>query len=133
MDLEAVMTDLESAVDTISGLRPHVAADGIRPPTALVALPDQIKFDGTGARGMDEITIPILVLVARMPRRTATAALQAYASGSGAESVKAAVDTFAATAYDVARVRRAKFEAVTLGGADYLAAVFNVDVFGTGT
>jgi hypothetical protein len=57
--------------------------------------------------------------------------LTRYVAGSG-DSVKAAVEGYAATAYQSARVERVEFGAATVAGIEHLSATFSVDVIGPG-
>lgn len=133
MNVAEVMDELGSALGTIPGLRvlPYWA-DSITPPSAIVGFPDPLTFDSTYARGMDQQTFPVHVCVGNADARTSRDVVAKYANGSGEYSVKAAIDGHEPTAYDSARVDRAEFGVITVGGTDYLTATFYVDVIGTG-
>src|SRR5258707_7371889 len=105
MDLAAVMDDLGAALATIGGLtgQPYWA-DRVTPPAAIVGLPDGITFDATYGRGSDTMTLPVFILVGRTTAATARTILAAYCNGSGARSVKAAIEAHAAASYDTVRV-----------------------------
>jgi hypothetical protein len=55
-----------------------------------------------------------------------------YCDGSGAKSIKAVVESGTYTAFDSVRVARVEFDVVTIGGIDYLAALFELDIIGDG-
>jgi hypothetical protein len=134
MDLAAVMDDIGTALETIEGLRvfPYWA-DRIVPPAAVVGWPDPLSYDATMTRGADEVEgIPVIVMVGKADQRSARDQVAAYANGSGARSVKAVIEAHAATAYDSARVARAEFGVISVGGVEYLAATFSVDLIGQG-
>lgn len=115
---------------TISGLRvADYPSDAANPPQAIVSLPETIEYDSTFARGADRVIIPITVLVGKVSDRAARDALAAYVSGTGAKSVKAAVDgTLAGVAHTV-RVTGAKVDVITIGAVDYLGASFEAEVY----
>jgi hypothetical protein len=134
MDLAAVMDDIGEALESIDGLRvfPYWA-ESIAPPAAVVGWPDPLTFDSTMSRGSDEVEgVPVIVMVSKADARSARDQLAAYANGSGTRSVKAVIEAHAATAYDSARVARAEFGVISVGGVEYLAATFSVDLIGQG-
>lgn len=133
MDVGAVMDDLGAALGSIDGLRVHPYwADRVTPPSAVVGFPDPLTFDATMGRGADRQTFPVHVCVGKVDARTSRDRVAKYADGSGPASVKAAVEGFEATAWDVARVASVDFGAVTIGGTDYLSATFQIEIIGTG-
>jgi hypothetical protein len=127
-----VMDQLAEALDSIDGLRAFAYPPGsVQPPAAVVSWPE-VTYDATMARGVDQLLVPVFVLVATVEPRAARAALAPYLAGSGASSVKAALDGGTYTACDVVRVASASVESVTVGGNPYLGAVFSVEIIGTG-
>jgi hypothetical protein len=132
--LATVMDEMNTALDTIDGLRCFpFPADNIAPPASIVGYPTEVTYDTTMGRGVDSLVIPIFVLVARITDRTARDALGAYLDGSGAKSVKAVVQAGTYTQAVQVRVASAEVQVVTVAGVDYLAAVFTVQVYGTGS
>lgn len=133
MDLAAVMDQVGDALDTIDGLRVfRYPPDSLTPPAAVVDYPEDLTFDETYGRGQDRLTVPVILYVGRWTDRSSRDHLAAYCAGSGAESVKAAVEAFAYTECDTVRVTQAEFEPHTIGGVQYVAAIFELDVAGTG-
>lgn len=133
MLLSDVMDELAAALDGIDGLRTYsYAVPRVSPPAAIVAWPEEIEYDSTYGRGSDSLTVPVFVLVGAVDARTSRDLLAEYLAGSGSRSVKAAVDGATFTHMDSARVARAKVESVRVAGAEYLAAVFDVEIFGRG-
>jgi hypothetical protein len=55
-----------------------------------------------------------------------------YCAGSGASSIKAVLEAGTYTAFDTVRVARVEFDVLTIGGTDYLAALFDLDIIGDG-
>lgn len=134
MNLNSVMDALGAQLDTIAGLRVFdYPADHVSPPAAVLGLPDDITYDETYGRGSDKITMPLLIVVGRASDRAARDTLAAYADGSGASSVKAVLEAGTYTAFHTIRVMRAEFDQVRIAGADYLAALFDLDILGSGT
>lgn len=128
------MEELGSALGSVGELRifPYWA-DRITPPAAVVGWPDPLTYDATMARGADHVEgVKVVVLVGKADMRSATTQVAAYADGSGARSVKAAIEAHTATAYDSARVDRAEFGVISVAGVEYLAVTFYVDLIGQG-
>jgi hypothetical protein len=133
MDLAAVMAEMGTKLDAISGLKvfPYTS-DNISPPAACVELPDGLNFDQTYGRGSDAMTLAVTLAVAKVDASNAHTQLAQYANGSGAKSVKQALEVEPNAAYDTLAVKSATFGKVKFGGLWYLGAIFEVDVFGQG-
>lgn len=134
MILSAVMDEMAVELDTIDGLRvfPY-PADNIPAPAAIVGYPESLTFDTTMGRGVDMAVFPIFVLVGRVTDRTARDLLGVYCDGTGAKSVKAVLQAGKPwVAMASVRVASVEFTVVTVAGVDYLAAVFTVNVYGSG-
>ena len=137
MIYDDVVSDLTEAFRTIDGLAGRVydfPPDSVVPPAAIIAYPESGEFDHTYGRGMDRLTIPAVLITGRVTDRTARVRLSGYISGEGGESVARAVDRYndQATAYDDARVARFETDPILIGGIDYMAIIFDVEVFGQG-
>lgn len=133
MNIADVMDELGTALDAVDGLRvfPY-SADRITPPAAIVGWPDPITYDTTMARGADTLAVPLFVLVGRLDARTSRDRLAVYLDGSGSSSIKATVEAGTYTAFDSVRVQEARVEAMTVAGVEYLGAIFQLDLIGTG-
>jgi hypothetical protein len=134
MDVAAVMDQVAAQLDTIAGLRVFAyPPDSLTPPAAVVSYPDEGIFDESYGRGMDRLTLPVVLVIGRVSDRASRTELAAYCNGSGARSVKAVVEAGAAyTAFHSVRVISFEVEAVTIGGADHIAATFDLDIAGSG-
>lgn len=134
MDVQAVVEEIGTELDKISGLRVfEFPADKVTPPAALVILPDEVLYDQTYGRGMDRMTIPVLVVVGRQFDRSASEKLAGYMSGSGSTSIKKTInDKSSWTDCDTVVVTRSEFDVATIGGVEYFAALFDLDVTGEG-
>jgi hypothetical protein len=134
MNIGDLMDDLGTALETIDGLRvfPYVS-ERVMPPAAVVKWPDSLIYDETMGRGGDRIEIPVVVLVGQADARTARDRLAQYLDGSGAASVKAAIEAHTPVAYHSARVESAVISIMTVGSVDLLAATFRIDIIGSGS
>jgi hypothetical protein len=135
MILADVMDDVAERLDTIPDLQVYAYPPGtVRPPAAVVAYPEDIVFDATYGRGVDTMRLPVVLVVGKPSNRSARAEVSAYASGAGARSVKsvleANLDTY--TAFEELRVARVEFDVVTIAGTEYLAALFDLQIMGSG-
>lgn len=126
--------ELQVALQTITGLRvPAWGVQRISPPAAIIPLPERIEYDSTYGRGSDRYPdLPVIVLVANPTQRTSRKEIAAYADGSGAKSVKAAIQAHTYTSCDTVRVASCEFDTVKYAAVDYLAAIFHLDITGKG-
>lgn len=126
-NVSAVMDQFGVALATVSGLRwfdfPPKSA---QPPFAFVDMPERIDYDLTYGRGRDRATFVVVVGVADVVDRAARDAIAAYAAGSGAGSIKTAIE--AATIGESARVTSCEFRPVQLAAGQYAGCIFDVDV-----
>jgi hypothetical protein len=139
MDLYTVMTEIDTRLKTITGLR--VAEFGypgsVTGTTAVQYPPDRINFDGAYGRGMDDYDDHLIVVLTGMAnRRAALKRLAPFLRGSGAQSIKACLDpvpivTAWASCSDVT-VKYAEIDMPKLGGVEYLAALFHCKITGVG-
>lgn len=136
MNLSDVMDEVAVKLRTIPSLtgRTYEWPPGsITPPAAFVAYPGPGTYDVTYRRGTDRCEGSCLVLLGRPTERSTRDALTGYADGSGAESVKAAVDGDDYDSCDSVTVTGWDVDVVSVGGTDYLAVVFPLDIIGRGT
>lgn len=133
MNLANVMDAVSTRIDTITGLRCHPYPPGsVTPPAGIVSYPERIDFDETYGRGMDRMSLPLVLVVGKVSDRAARDALGAYCNGSGAKSVKAVLESGTYTAFDSLRVASIEFDVVSIGGVDYMAGLFTLDIAGSG-
>lgn len=125
IDVNTIMDNIGTALATISGLEvydfpPDMAA---KPPFAYCDVPSLVTYDYTKGRALDRATIPVLVAVGRASDRDARDAISAFTAGSGASSVKAALDSSG-----LRRVDQAVPVYLDLAGVQFLAYRFDVTV-----
>lgn len=133
LDLNAVMDAIGARLVGVTGLRVYdYGADLASPPAAIVSLPKTVEYDVVAGRGADRIVIPITVLVGRISDRAARDQLGAYLAGTGASSIKAAIegsDSNLGGAAQTVRVTEATVDVVTINAVDYLGASFDLEVY----
>jgi hypothetical protein len=87
-----VRDGLKTRLQTISGLRCYdLVPDQVNPPAAVVGQLD-FTFDIDNARGLDQANVDVIVIVQRFSERAGQNRLDAYLAGSGAGSIKAAIE-----------------------------------------
>jgi hypothetical protein len=133
MDLGAVMDEVGDQLDTIPGLRVYrYPPDSVQPPAAVVTYPEMYTYDETYGRGMDRLTISVVVMVGKVSDRSSRDRIAVYINGAGDRSVKAVVEAHTYEACDTVRVMSAEFDIVSMAGVEYLAATLSIDIAGTG-
>jgi len=136
MNLDTVMKELGTAAATITGLRVQPwAAKSVTPPALVFGLPDEIIPNDTYARGSMLIRdLPAILLVGQAVSRTALTELAAYCAGTGPKSLTAVWQGYGGyTQIHALTVAKIEPDAVKMAGVDYLAAIFHLDVIGSGT
>jgi hypothetical protein len=128
------MDQVGDRLDVIDGLRvfryppPVVTGDA-----AIVSYPDEYTFDATYGRGMDTMTLPLVLVVPRPTERTTRDRLAGYCDGSGSKSVKELLESGDYAAFDSLRVAGITFDVVSIGGTDFAAALFDLNLAGSGS
>jgi hypothetical protein len=135
MDLNAVMDEIATELDTMTGLRVHGHPPAsITPPAGVVSYPERVAYDQTYGRGMDRIErLPVILLAGKATDRAARDKVAGWAAGSGAGSVKAVLEANEWTSCHTVVVTECTFDVVTIAGVDYLAAMFDLDIAGAGS
>ena len=127
-----IRTALAANLSTISGLRTSAwVPDNINPPIAVIR-PDSITFDAAFARGIDDMTFLVLVIVGRVDERSAQAKLDAYCETTGASSIKRAIEsdrTLGGAVSDLRVTEMRNYTSISIGDVIYLAAEFVVQVY----
>lgn len=132
MSISKLRQEIAVNLAAIPGLRVSSdIPDNPSPPIAIVQL-QSIAFDGAMAKGLTTYSFIVSVIVGRASEREAQRRLDGYASSSGAQSVKLAVEsdkTLAGNAFDVRVSEMSNISAVLLGEATYMMADFVVTVY----
>ena len=132
MSITAIRNGLATNLGTISGLRTSAEIpDNPNPPQAIVMI-QSVNYDGAFRNGLTTYNFLISVIVGRVDERGAQRSLDGYASSTGANSIKQAVQsdkTLGGNAFDVRVTDMSNMGAVLLGDATYLAADFVATVY----
>jgi hypothetical protein len=130
--LSTIRTGLATNLATITGLSTAaVMPDAITPPVAIV-VPEGITFDSAMARGLDEYSFTIMVIVGRADARTSQSLMDTYCNPTGASSVKTALQidrTLSGAAQSLRVTEMRSYSSLTAGDVTYLAAEFAVTVY----
>jgi hypothetical protein len=131
-DISTLRTAIATNLATISGLRTSATVpDQISPPIAVV-MPASITYDLAFRRsGGDEYEFSVMVIVGRVDERMAQNKLDAYCSGTGAQSIKAAIEsnrTLGGEAFDCRVTSLRNYSQVSVADVTYLSAEFAVQV-----
>lgn len=133
MNLELVMDEVATRLDTITGLRVQPQPpERLTPPAGFVGYPETIEYDLTYGRGSDKITLPVVIVEKLTPARSVRKRLTDYVAGAGAKSVKTVLEGGTYTQFHVITVQRVDFDTVKIAGVDMLAAVFTCEIQGSG-
>lgn len=132
----SVRSGLATRLATIAGLNAYATAPGTITTPAAVVLPRQISFDESMNRGSDLMTFDVLVLLGIPTTSLSQDHLDPYLAGSGADSVKAAIEgdgTLGGVADWTRVVGVTQYGDIEYSGNVYLGARFalEVDVDGT--
>jgi len=89
-------------------------------------------FDLNNARGLDQANLDVIVLVQRLSERTAQNDLDKYLAGSGAYSIKAAIesDLTLGGACNTLRVTSAEAGSYVSGDIEFLSYRYRLTVWG---
>lgn len=126
-------TGIAANLATIPGLRTSATVpDSVNPPIAVV-MPNSINYDTAFARtGGDEYEFIVMAIVGRVEERTAQNRLDAYCSGTGTESIKAAIEidkTLGGKAFSLRVTNLRSYNQLTVGDITYLSGEFTVTVY----
>jgi hypothetical protein len=135
MNPNDIADELTARLDTIAGLRCFgYPPPTVVPPAAIVSYPGSITFDETYGRGMDRIPDwPVLIVQGKATDRTARERIYDFAAATGPKSIKAILEAGEYASLDTIRVMSCEFDVVTIGGVDYISALFTLDIAGQGT
>ncbi|HEX6969858.1 MAG TPA: hypothetical protein VF174_13760 [Micromonosporaceae bacterium] len=134
--VSAIRDGLKTRLKTIAGLRVSDTVPGqVNPPAAVIA-PDSISFDSTMARGSDDFVFIVYLIVGTAVDRIGQDKLDGYLAGSGASSVKAAIeaDESLGGVANFARVSGVRqYGLIEYAGVQYIGAEFVVEVNASGS
>jgi hypothetical protein len=132
MNPSTVRDKLKTALQAISGLRAYdLIPDTVVPPAAVVGQLD-FTFDIDNARGLDQAQVDVLVIVQRFSERSGQDKLDAYLAGSGASSIKQAleVDRTLGGTVNTLRVTGAEAGTYDSQGVTFLSYRYRLTIWG---
>ena len=131
-NVPGVRDALKNNLQTITNLRVYdLIPDVIVPPCAVVGQLD-FTFDIDNARGLDQASVDIYVIVQRISERTGQDKLDLLLAGSGNGSIKTALesDRTLGGLVDTLRVISAESGTYTSGEQSFLSYRYNLTVWG---
>jgi hypothetical protein len=132
MNPSQVRDGLKTRLQTITGLRAYdLIPDTVVPPCAIVGQLD-FTFDIDNARGLDQAQVDVLVIVQRFSERAGQDKLDDYLAGSGASSIKAAIEgdrTLGGTV-NTLRVTGAEAGTYESQGIQFLSYRYRITIWG---
>jgi hypothetical protein len=127
-----VREGLKANLEAIKGMRVYDLIPSV--PVAPAAVVGQLDFtfDLNNARGLDQANLDVVVLVQRFTERTGQNDLDKYLAGSGAYSIKAAIesDLTLGGACNTLRVTSAEAGSYAAGDIEYLSYRYRLTVWG---
>lgn len=134
MIISNIRDGIKANLSSIDDLRVYdIIPDVIVPPCVVVGQLD-FTFDLNNARGLDQANLDVFVIVQRFSERTGQNKLDKFLAGSGAYSIKAAIesDRTLGGACDTLRVTSAESGTYQMGDIDYLSYRYRLTVWGQG-
>lgn len=131
MNVSTVRDGLKTRLQTISGLRVYdIIPDKVTPPSAIVGQLD-FTFDIDNARGLDQASCDIYVIVQRLDARSGQNKLDEYLS-SGSKSIKTAIegDRTLGGAVNTLRVTSAEAGTYIEGEVTFLSYRYRLTIWG---
>ena len=127
----------QTQLDTIAALRTiydYVPDTAPATPSAIVGNVT-LDWDDANARGLDRATFSVYVVVSRMSERSGADTLDALLAGSGAGSVKTALEAGSPTgtlngSCSTMRVTTASPISISMGGVEFFAYEYEVEAYG---
>jgi len=127
-----IRSGLKKNIETIKGLRVYdlIPSPAVAPAAVIGQL--DFTFDLSNARGVDQATLDVIVLVHRMSERSGQIELDKYLAGSGTSSIKAAIesDRSLGGACSTLRVTAAQAGAYFSGEIEFLSYKYSITVWG---
>lgn len=131
-DISAIRQGLATNIGTVPGLRVTTeTTDNPTPPVAVITL-DNIDYHNAMKNGLTTYNFLVTVVVGRAAEREMQRKLDAYCQPTGAQSVKAAIESnrsLSGVIHDLIVVSANPTGNITINDQTYLAAEFTVTVF----
>jgi hypothetical protein len=130
--INQVRDALGKNLNTITGIRIYdTIPDVVVPPCAVVGQLD-FTFDVNNARGLDQASVDVYVIVQRISERAGQDKLDELLAGTGSKSIKTALesDRTLGGLVDTLRVISAESGTYTTGDQTFLSYRYNVTIWG---
>ena len=131
-NVNGVRDALKANLQTITNLRVYdLIPDVIVPPCAVVGQLD-FTFDIDNARGLDQASVDVYVIVQRISERTGQDKLDNFLAGSGTGSIKTAIESDRSLGGLVDTLRVISADSGTYNSADqsFLSYRYNLTIWG---
>ena len=134
ISISALRAGAQTNLDTISALRTvydYIPDTAPATPSAIVGNVS-IEWDEANSRGLDTATFSVYVVVSRMSERSGQDTLDTLLAGSGAGSVKTALEAGGnlGGSCSTMRVTRATPISISMGGVEFFAYEYEVEAYG---
>jgi hypothetical protein len=131
----SIRAGLKTNLETISGLTVYdYVPDFLEPPIAIIAPLNTLNYDSTMARGADTYEVPVILYISRIDAETSQDTVDSYLVASGANSIKAAIEsdaTLGGAAMSVRVISASDYgEYEVTQGTSFLGVTFNIEVIG---
>lgn len=131
-NLTNIRNEIKNNLSTISSLTViGFVPDSIEPPTAVIGVMETIEYDQSLQRGADRYEIPIYLYVSRVDAQDSQETLDGYLASTGANSVKAQVEsdtTLNSQAQSVRVISAGGYGVYNINNINYLGVEFIVEV-----
>ena len=129
----SIRAGLKTNLETISGLTVYdYVPDWLEPPIAIIAPLNTLNYDATMARGADTYEVPVILYISRIDAETSQDTVDSYLVSSGANSIKAAIEsdpTLGGAAMSVRVISATDYgEYEVTQGTSFLGVTFNIEV-----
>ena len=131
-NINGVRDALKNNLQTITNLRVYdLIPDIVTPPCAVVGQLD-FTFDIDNARGLDQASVDVFVIVQRISERSGQDKLDNFLAGSGTGSIKTALESDRSLGglVDSLRVICAESGTYTSGDQSFLSYRYNLTIWG---
>lgn len=127
------MDEIGDCVDQVPGLRVYRWPPGkVSTPAAVVSYPTEANYQVTYGRGVNTLSIPLVLALGKPIDRSTRDAMSVYLSGSGPAAIAALLDAWDWQSCSDVTAKGAVVDVVRIGAIDYLSALFTLDVIGQG-
>jgi hypothetical protein len=134
MILTAVMDEVAACLDQVPGLQVYAWPPGkiSTVPSAVVSYPKDLKYQVTYGRGVNSFVLPVVLALGKPNDRQTREVASKFLSGGGAGAVAALVDAWDWQSCSEVTATEGDTDVVSVGGTEYLAALFMLEVVGQG-